>query len=604
MKRIERVFVVSVPVLSYFCFAKPQIAMQKKKITSKWRYLNMLQFGGVLLLFFAIGCSTKSKDEKQSLLSEIESLGNSSPKSALDLLKNVEDRYMTTGIGGQMAYRLLRVRLQDKSNIMPESEREMQEVCEYYEQNGSPEERMEAYYYMASVARDLHDSPKAVFFFLNAIQAVEECTDVDSAMWANAYSQLAALWRRQYRYAESIEAARKSCGIAEQAGILDPIYTMDVVTASNLAKDTANVLSYSNKTLDLICAEQAFNTYQDVVAELLCTYKEYGEDEKAKMCCDMLRNSQTDSVSHNYWLALGKYYEWCDRLDSATVCYQNYIGQTKASRHTDAARALSRIYGAKGNYAEAYRYALLYEEATDSVEAEYKRERADNAANEFQYYRDIEAENAAYREAGQSRTLLFAVIIAAIVLVFVVYYMYAKRKYQMEHIIQERTGRLLRNREHISELEKEIEKQEGIIMEREKLLREKEEEISALGKEVANEKKRYEKAKDSYRRLYTEAFNSEGTIDGLVLKDSLDKVMKGREKMTEELWGALFTFIDNKYPEFESMLRQKVENMTENKQKAYYLLKFGCGYMDISAIMKISLSTAWRRAEEMKEMEL
>ena len=52
------------------------------------------------------------------------------------------------------------------------------------------------------------------------------------------------------------------------------------------------------------------------------------------------------------------------------------------------------------------------------------------------------------------------------------------------------------------------------------------------------------------------------------------------------------------------MLRQKVENMTENKQKAYYLLKFGCGYMDISAIMKISLSTAWRRAEEMKEMEL
>ena len=98
MKRIERVFVVSVPVFSYFCFAKAQIAMQKKKITSKWRYLNLLQFGGVLLLFFAIGCTTKTKDEKQSLLSEIESLGNSSPKSALDLLKNVEDRYMTTGI--------------------------------------------------------------------------------------------------------------------------------------------------------------------------------------------------------------------------------------------------------------------------------------------------------------------------------------------------------------------------------------------------------------------------------------------------------------------------------------------------------------------------
>ena len=138
---------------------------------------------------FLLSCGNRN----DALLSDLEAIkreGDSVPETALKKLEHLSGHIKGESEYVQMKYDLLKIRLQDKSDIIPENDKAAKRVYDYFQDNGNDNEKAEAAYYLASVYRDLHDSPRAVQFFLQSEDLSLQCEEPDTLLLANTYSQL------------------------------------------------------------------------------------------------------------------------------------------------------------------------------------------------------------------------------------------------------------------------------------------------------------------------------------------------------------------------------------------------------------------------------
>ena len=94
-----------------------------------------------------------------------EQLMDTAPDSAQTLLLGLKNCISEQSKAVQMYYWLLAVKASDKCYVPHTSDSLMKAVVHYYENHGTPAQRMEAYYYLGSVYRDMQDAPRALIFF-------------------------------------------------------------------------------------------------------------------------------------------------------------------------------------------------------------------------------------------------------------------------------------------------------------------------------------------------------------------------------------------------------------------------------------------------------
>lgn len=104
----------------------------------------------------------------------------------------------------------MKTKARDKAFVRHKSDSTMKGVVAYFEKHGTPNERLESYYYMGSVYRDLHDSPKAVVWYRRGIDYGEENLEkVSHKVLANTYSQLSRIFRLQSNCSMLLWACKK-----------------------------------------------------------------------------------------------------------------------------------------------------------------------------------------------------------------------------------------------------------------------------------------------------------------------------------------------------------------------------------------------------------
>ena len=85
----------------------------------------------------------------------------------------------------------------------------MQQVVAYYKEHGTANDRMEAYYLLGSVYRDLHEAPKAMEAFLNGINAADTTRkDCRYDILTRLYAQKGDIFYLQELYEQAIETDR------------------------------------------------------------------------------------------------------------------------------------------------------------------------------------------------------------------------------------------------------------------------------------------------------------------------------------------------------------------------------------------------------------
>ena len=534
-------------------------------------------------------------------LDEIKAMGDTLPKVAIQRLDSIKPLFENECEYMRNKLMLLDIRLHDKAYITHTSIKPIEEVCRYFEENGTVAEVQEAYYYMASVYRDLNDYPNAVTYFLKSAEVAESNSDIDGALWENAYSQLFYLYNQQLNYSSALDAAIKGLDIAEKFKTVNERTYMSVSCSYHEIEDTIKTIKYADLALELIEAKGICPSNADIIAYAIGKYSVYGCREKAERCYKLLAQLPEKARPFNHLTNISDYLERFVSADSAAVAMSELYNTTKRIESKyDAARWLTRYYVAKGEYEKAAGYAINFINANEAVIDKRNFEHTTNANNFYQYRRDKEEEMAIMEKAARDRFNLLLGISVSVIIMSVVGLLHYHRKKQLLDIILSKEKNIRLAKAMVASKDAELEKEKASIEQKEK-------ELATLNTTNTKLTKQLEAAENDFRMLVAQ--NRELTRLTLMndiacdAKDIIEKVKRaseGKYHLSDDEWKELLGAVDKLYPEFTHEVQSKFKRINEPLLRVCYLLKIGLTGPQIVNLTSYPRQTVWVRIKRIE----
>ena len=313
---------------------------------------------------------------------------------------NVEAESMPDAL--QMRHLLLRSNAQNKVDSLFTSDSIGNVLVDYYDQYGTPNERMLAHYMKGCAYRDMGDQPASLRCYNDAVAAADTSdADCNYNQLSIIYGQIATIFDHRatpdnalqaYEYAERY--ARK---IQDSIGIF------------TIWGNKSNVLLNQGKIKEGLrikeAAAEGFRNmeYHQKAARVLglCIkwYARQGEFDKAKAAMDdyealsgyFLDNGDIEPGREDYYHTKGTYYLEKEQLDSA----EHFFRKLKNSSGTInsqylAAWGLSQLFRKQNISDSVAKYAYLGDVLGDTLYSEQTAENLQNAQAMYNYARHQE----------------------------------------------------------------------------------------------------------------------------------------------------------------------------------------------------------------------
>ena len=541
----------------------------------------------ILVILLNTSCTNHCNEWLMYKLDEIKAMGDTLPKVAIQRLDSIKPLFENECEYMHNKLMLLDIRLHDKAYITHTSIKPIEEVCRYFEENGNAAEVQEAYYYMASVYRDLNDYPNAVTYFLKSAEVAENNSDIDSARWECTYSQLSYLYNQQFNYSSALDAAIKTLDIAEKFQIVNERTYMNVASAYYESGDTTNATSLCNKAINNILGNGISKNNADIVSKAMYHYTIFNQYLHAKLCYELLKSLPKNELPRNYIPNVAVYLERFVSADSAAVAMSELYNTTKRIESKyDAARWLTRYYVAKGEYEKAAGYAINFINANEAVIDKRTLEHTTNANNFYQYRRDKEEEMAIMEKAARDRFNLllgFSTFIVAILVITVIYY---NKKQRLIGTILEKDNNIKEIKLFLHEKEKEL---ESICSAK-----------ARLAEQLENSESDFKMLIAQNRELTRLTIMSNISCDANDIIEKAKKASKGKYHLNDEEWKELLGAIDRLYPEFTYEVQANFKRISEPVLRVCYLLKIGMSAPQIVNLTGYPRQTVFDRIKRIK----
>ena len=538
-------------------------------------------------------------------LISVQNEGDTCPYNALERYDSLgaifehENEYLRS------KYALLGVRLRDKAFITHTNDSVINLLYDYFINDGNSCEKQEVCYYMGSVYRDLHDTPRAVKYFLEAIQVAETETNIDSAILVASYSQLSNIYIKIFNYDEALIASIKALHIAESAGIETERDFANVASCYSKLNDIEGSIRYSKIILKRIIKKDDIKNNADIIAKRLADFAKFGYKAEADYCYALLQHLPEDARPKNYLINLAVYCKNCVSPDSAAAVFHRIQESDKSiAQQYNSTQFLMKYYASLGNYEEATRFALLFSDANRNLLKDMNVEQTLNARNEFQYIRDRDKEAAMMEQIGRTRLIWAVSIIVMILLLMSLLFFHYHRQRRLLKIIMERNNAVDNARGLIQKYEEELEQSHNIIETKEKELVTKYSMIETLDVELKN-------AEDSIKRLMVQNETltkfalmkkfSAGTEDAAEIIAKYKRAADGKCTLSEDDWSELIAAVDCVYPNFTFEINERLKDIKLHNLRICYLLKIGMTNPQIVNITGNPPQTVWYRVKRIKE---
>ena len=252
----------------------------------------------------------------------------------------------------------------------------MRQVVAYYDEHGTANERMEAYYLLGSVQRDLHDAPKAMESFLKGV-SVADTLDKNCRyeILARLHGQMSELLYKQCLFTLCVREEEKVSEYAAKAG--DMHYAISAMwfclgfqyhsgQYELVVKKTRPLLEKSRQY-----GEFPLATQQLVVSVLACLKTGRNLDAREFLELYEKYSGEVDTTVHRgrfpfYYNAKGRVLLAENKLDSAAIFFQRELEAADWNNRQAAYRGLRDVYVQMGRTDSALWYARLQCEAVDS----------------------------------------------------------------------------------------------------------------------------------------------------------------------------------------------------------------------------------------------
>lgn len=399
--------------------------------------LNTL-FTWILLPILFVSCTgNKAYDKLLIKADSIMNIDDDSAEVAIRMMQSIKPELSQFSKSQKKRYELLYHKAMNKAYIDFTSDSTMLEVVDYYEQHGSANEKMLAYYILGCVYRDMHEAPMALEYYNKATELADTTAkDCDYATLCRIYSQMGFLFAKQYLPHQELASLDKA------------------VKYAYLAKDTLNAIRYyqnkqaiyaSQNKLDsaIIINNQAAKLFKQIGAlkeaniAFGCNFeyylkkkmlKEAEEAFKAYLSTNYHGNDNWKDAYAYILYERGSYYLALGKMDSAYSCLKQSFEQSKSFNNLAVStKGLAQYYALTNQTDLATKYALISSEYNDSDLIVTKLGQLQQIQAMYDYNRNKEIANQAQIKAEQRMDAIYTIVICAILMCSVSFSVYRRR---------------------------------------------------------------------------------------------------------------------------------------------------------------------------------
>ena len=512
----------------------------------------------VVMLFASCTGNRKYNDLMQQADSMM-NIDDDSAKVAIQMLDGAKSWLPDFSKAQRMRYELLYHKAMNKADVPFSSDSVMREVVAYYDRHGSANDRMQAYYVLGCVYRDMHEAPTALEYYEKATEQADTTSkDCDYATLFRVYSQMGVLFDKQYLPYQEL----KAFGMAEKYAYL----AKDTLKAIINFQYMGGAYSYLNK-LDsaMLINLQAAKLFKkhgygiEAAIALGCNFDYYvdkGDFKHAKEAFESYLSSKYEGNISDYpdaksyvLYSKGKYYMFMNQLDSAYNNFHESLCSAKSYGNKAAVtKALAQYYARTNQPILGEQFALKSLEFQDSDFIETRNTQLQQVQALYDYSRHQEQATVAEKKVVQRTHMVYMLVIGGLIAFGIAFYFYRRnlilkeKKIEVQTILYEDC--LLR----LTNLQKE-------------LLKLKKEKDSASEKAFREKEEAFSKLKEEMGKIRDKYFNPLLTDTDIILKNtSIYKKLRyiemhPKEKMEQEDWDELARTVEQIIPRFIPILK-------------------------------------------------
>ena len=548
-------------------------------------------------------------------LSTADSLMKTDADSALHLLYEMEPVAKEVPEELGMEYLLLKCNALNKVGQLPQNDSIGLELVEYYDHNGTANQRMLAYYILGSIYRDTNDLPSALRCYNNAVE-VADTSDSECNLYQLSiiYGQIGDIYLGRYVMEDALEALTKAIGYARLSG-------NDLCLYCGF-KQIGQVYMYQGKyqlALDLYekAAEglDSIGYGQLALAIRLQSVERLsrsGNRVKARRYLDdyrknsgyFLPNGDIEEGREDYYYSEGTYYLLSESLDSAEYFFRKLMrtGKLMNDKYL-AAWGLSQLYKERVVSDSVAKYAYMGDVLGDTL---YDEKVAQTMLHSQAMYDYSRYERMAQRKECEAKEMEIRMLhkgyLVVVLLFIIVLLLWKYRKsIQMIRLFRKRgkeTDILLRK--HKKLMEQCVREKEDAI---ERLRREGEEltkEMNVLLSRLSKNRQNVQQIKESNRKVVEQLQEEKNEYEqrirmlqsrlwAIELREStpvarICEIAKKREEHpTSKEWEDATKAIEQRFP-CMGMIKE-IKNIGPVEYRTCLLLKAEIGLSDIVYLM-------------------
>jgi len=469
---------------------------------------------------------------------------------------------------------LLNMQALDKTNTPISKEDAAKECAKYYESNGNINDKALAYYLLGSVYRDMNDSPKALEYYLKAVNIADTAESGRSPrLLRTIYGQIADIYHNQNLPQEEIKVQRE---YTKYADMLNDKYE-SLLARANFARP------YFLMGLKDSCIEIGIRAYrgflaagykENAAASLLFPihiYIERGDYDNANYYIKEYDSlARKDSKSNiNYYKGLNALHY--GETEKAGSYFKTLIG---TGQDEAAYRGMMLYYQRKRDIDSVVKYANLYADANDTMHARMRNSTIEQMSALYDYSR---YQTKAKEEEAHSANLAYGLLaITAVFFLTVSAGTYFYGRYKRKKTVE--ISRLKRNyKATVEKMNKTREDLDALINNSTTLLEQKKREIEQL----ARQKAEYE---ELYRKFKVEDKERKFNTSNVVKKFRKMAIPKRGQELPEKAdWYNAFLVAEQYLPAFYALVQWN--KLSERERKVLLLLKMGMKNAEIKILM-------------------
>ena len=541
----------------------------------------MKRYWYILLVLMLFGCT----DDKRVvvLLDRAEVVMEDYPDSAYQFLCEADSCIAEQSKGTRMRHLLLMAEAENKLCLPLPSDTLFQEVVDYYDSHGTPNQQLKAHYLLGCIYRDRGEAPMSLQCYNDAVEKADTLSaNCDYTTLFSVYGQMADIYHSQVMPNEEIEALRQYSKYAQKAGnIYESIRGVEFMAAAyDLQGDTVQVLATEEKARELYLKNGLPQAAASSSVMSTYVYIAKGDYAKARQLMQAFehesglfdKNGNICEGREHYYHAKGLYYLGVDQLDSAEYEFKRLIpyGYT-----FDAYRGLMDVSQRRGNAASMFRYAKLYEASYDTLITNIHAEATRQVEGMYDYTRHqkIAMEKAA--ESERNRNIIYMIIVTVSIATSLLYHLYKRSKEKKQREMEMLSHRYMDTLTQYERTKEEL----GMMGQDYSAFRQrKEEELKELQSQLEDYQTRYRNLGQSER---LDALKRSPIWEAFLNRLNPKKKTK---PVSDREWKELSSQFSQCVPQLYAQMKEN-NKLNQHEQRVTILTRLGLSTKEISILL-------------------